>query len=242
MADALFEVPRLARIYDTIDGPRYDLDHYEAIVSELRAQAVLDVGCGTGTFACRLAASGRSVTALDPAAASLDVARSKDNAAGVTWIHGDASALPDGAVDLATMTGNVAQVFVGDDEWQRALGAIRNALRPNGHLVFEAREPARRDWEHWTRRASLAAYDTPTDGRVEHWVELTDVALPLVSFRHHYVFEADGERLCSDSTLRFRPSDEIAHDLIAHGYTIVDIREAPDRPAKENVFIARSVP
>lgn len=42
MADALFEVPRLARIYDTIDGLRDDLDHYETIVEELGANTVRD--------------------------------------------------------------------------------------------------------------------------------------------------------------------------------------------------------
>ena len=56
MPDAIFADPCLAAIYDDIDGDRSDLGHYEAIVEELGARRVLDVGCGTGTFACRLAA------------------------------------------------------------------------------------------------------------------------------------------------------------------------------------------
>ena len=35
--------------------------------------------------------SGRTVVGVDPAAASLDVARSKDENGAVTWIHGDAA-------------------------------------------------------------------------------------------------------------------------------------------------------
>ena len=34
------------------------------------------------------------MTAADPAAASLEVARAKDGAAAVTWIQADATALP----------------------------------------------------------------------------------------------------------------------------------------------------
>ena len=48
---------------------------YAAIVDELGARSVLDVGCGTGTFALLLAARGIEVVGVDPAVASLDVAR-----------------------------------------------------------------------------------------------------------------------------------------------------------------------
>jgi hypothetical protein len=44
-------------------------------------------------------------------------------------------------VDLAVMTGNVAQVFRTDDDWARTLQGIHAALRSQGHLVFESRRP-----------------------------------------------------------------------------------------------------
>lgn len=81
----------------------------EAIVVELGARSVLAVGCGTGVLACRLAGQGLEVIGVDPAAASLDVARAKPGAERVVWLHGDASDLPPLSVDVATMTGNVAQ-------------------------------------------------------------------------------------------------------------------------------------
>ena len=77
MADAIFEDPRLARLYDVFDGDRSDLDAYLAVATELGASTVLDVGCGTGVFALLLAARGIEVVAVDPAGASLDVARGK---------------------------------------------------------------------------------------------------------------------------------------------------------------------
>ena len=58
MADAHFEIPRLAKIYDLLEPDRPDLDLYGTIVDELGAARVLDVGCGTGTFACMLAMKG----------------------------------------------------------------------------------------------------------------------------------------------------------------------------------------
>jgi 2-polyprenyl-3-methyl-5-hydroxy-6-metoxy-1,4-benzoquinol methylase len=44
--------------YDAFDADRSDLDVYLAIAQELDAGSVLDVGCGTGTFAVLLAREG----------------------------------------------------------------------------------------------------------------------------------------------------------------------------------------
>ena len=54
--DALFADPRLAVLYDALDGDRSELDAYEALVDEAGARSVVDVGCGTGSLAVRLAA------------------------------------------------------------------------------------------------------------------------------------------------------------------------------------------
>jgi len=67
MADNAFEHPRLAAIYDALDTDRSDLDVYAGIAKELGARRVLDVGCGTGTFAVLLADRGFDVTGVDPA-------------------------------------------------------------------------------------------------------------------------------------------------------------------------------
>jgi len=69
VADAVFEEPRLAEICDPLDPDRSDLDAYAALAQEFSARTVLDVGCGTGAFACLLAGRGMEVIAIDPAAA-----------------------------------------------------------------------------------------------------------------------------------------------------------------------------
>ncbi len=130
VVDPIFAERRLAEVYDPLDPDRSDLDAYASMVDEFGARSVLDIGCGTGTFACLLARRGLTVTAVDPAGASLAVARTKPGADRVRWVHGDAADLPplQLQVDLVTMTANVAQVFVTDAEWGLdAAGRARGA-------------------------------------------------------------------------------------------------------------------
>lgn len=46
--------------------------------------------------------------------------------------------------------------------------------------------------------------------------------------------------ITSNSTLRFRERAELEASLRRTGYTIRELRGAPDRPGKEFVFIARA--
>lgn len=225
-------------MYDPLDADRRDLDAYVAIVEEFGAARVLDLGCGTGTFACRLARRGVSVVGVDPAAASLEVARRKPGGDAVRWVHGTAGAAVDAGVDLVTLTGNVSQVFIEESDWSETLAFLRSALVPGGRLVFETRDPAQRAWERWTRQETQQRVDIPGVGPVEKWEELTDVALPFVSFRTTFVFESDGAVLTSSSTLRFRDRDEVTASLAAAGFVTDEVRDAPDRPGLEMVFVA----
>jgi SAM-dependent methyltransferase len=238
VADAIFSERRLAEIYDPLEPDRSDLDHYLAMADELGARSVLDIGCGTGTFACLLANGGFDVVGVDPAAASLDVARTKPGADRVRWLHGDATSLPPLQVDLATMTANVAQVFLTDDDWATTLRHAHDALRPGGQLVFETRDPARRAWVDWNRDATCTRTVIPGAGELETWCDVTDVSGDYVSFRHTFVFAEDQVTLTSDSTLRFRSRAELDVSLQAAGFIVDDVRDAPDRPGREWVYIA----
>ena len=234
--DAAFADPRQAVLYDVLDDDRSDLDAYIAIAGELGARHVIDIGCGTGSLAVRLAGKGLSVVAVDPAAASLDVARAKPYADRVTWINGDATALAGlpGDADLAVMTGNVAQVFVSDEDWSDTLTAVHAALRPGSWFVFETRRPEVRAWEDWDITPTSVGLPDGRTAVVTRTVTVVD--LPLVTFEVSTTI--GDEILTSTSTLRFRGREEIERDLVAHGFTVTDVRDAPDRPGKESVFLA----
>ena len=78
--------------------------------------SLLDVGCGTGHFSRRFAAAGLPVTGVDPDAAALAYARSRD---GVTYVRADARALPYAASSFDWVTAVTSLCFV--EQPQRAL-------------------------------------------------------------------------------------------------------------------------
>lgn len=235
--DALFAEPRLATCYDAFDGERDDLPHYRAILAEHGARTMIDIGCGTGSLALLLAADGIRVTGIDPALASLEVARAKPRAESVTWLHGTAEDLPALEADAAVMTGNVAQVFTTDEAWAATLRGIRRALRRGGMLVFESRRPDRRAWAEWQAET---VHEVPGVGTVRQRPTGFEVALPLVTFSDEFRFE-DGAVLTSTSTLRWRDEAELRASLEAAGLDVEEVRDAPDRPGREFVVIARAV-
>jgi SAM-dependent methyltransferase len=238
VTDEGYRHPRLAAIYDAQDPDRGDLEAYLAMVDEFGAQRILDVGCGTGVLSLMLAARGRDVVAVDPATASLAVARAKPGADRVHWVDGDATAVSVQDRDLALLTGNAAQAIVNPDDWHSTLRAVWNCLRPSGYLVFETRVPAARAWERWTRAATYEVVDIDGVGQVISWLEVISVDWPLITFRGQWDFASDGATLSSTSTLRFRERDEVEADLASNGYLVVDVRDAPDRPGLEYVFVA----
>ena len=79
----------------------------------------------------------------------------------------------------------------------------------------------------------------PEVGAVETWTDLADVEGSLVSFRTTFVFGHDGAVLTSESTLRFRGRDEFVNSLAAANLAVEEVHDAPDRPGREFVFIAR---
>ena len=234
---------RLVELYD-LENPRgADTDFYLGLAAEIGAQRIVDLGCGTGLLTLELAAAGREVTGVDPAAAMLAFARRQPGAERVRWVEGDAGALGTPGADLLVMTGNVAQVFLEDAEWRAALAAIHAALRPGGVLAFESRNPADRGWEQWNRADSYAAFDSP-HGPMASWVEILGVEEGRVRFAAHNVFQTTGEVVVVESELRFRSHAELSRSLGEAGFTVEQVygdwHKGPLRPASRvMIFVAR---
>lgn len=226
--------PRLVAQYDIENSGRDDTDFYLALAERLNARRIIDLGCGTGVLTRELAAvPGREVWGVDPAAAMLANAQKQPGAERVTWINGDSSVLPNLQADLVVMTGNVAQVFLEDTDWQANLRHLHAALRPGGYLAFESRNPLARAWETWAADSSHEVIETP-NGPVEIWLDVLSAAEGRVQFVAHNLFLNTGEQLDVPSTLRFRTNQELQNSLEAAGFHVQHVygnwKSAPFTP------------
>jgi ubiquinone/menaquinone biosynthesis C-methylase UbiE len=98
--------------------------------------AVLEIGCGTGSMAMRLARAlpAASITGLDPDPEALTRACAKDTASQVDWRQGSAVQLPLPEHSVDRVVASLVLHHLTDMEKQQALADVRRVLRPNGRL------------------------------------------------------------------------------------------------------------
>jgi SAM-dependent methyltransferase len=101
-------------------------------LDQLRPATVLEVGCGQGAVGARLARTARYV-GVEPDGSSYTVAHERVAAAGGTVIHGDDTAVPDGAQYDLVCAFEVLEHIEDDtaalERWQRL-------IKPGGHLML----------------------------------------------------------------------------------------------------------
>jgi len=139
-----------AETYDTVvpDWPG-EIDFYRALAAEAtsRSQAVLEVACGTGRVAIRLAQDGADVVGLDLSPAMLTVAREKSSGlSNVRWMQGDMRSCDlDETFGLAIIPGHSFQNILEAEDQVSTLASIRRHLVPEGLLVVHLDQPEL-DW------------------------------------------------------------------------------------------------
>lgn len=221
MTCAGYTEPRLAGLYDALNPPSASWRFYSDLTG-MPSKAILDVGCGTGRFACHLAEIGHRVTGADPARAMLDIARRRSGAGRVHWLETDAAGLSvDQRFDLIVMTGHVFQVFLSDDAVGAALEAIHRHLAPGGRLAFESRNPSVSEWKQWTPDLTRERISAAGSGMVEVYYSVTSAEGEFVTFETHFRF-SEADHVAVTSTLRFPSQPAIATAQCGAGFTRVE--------------------
>lgn len=240
VADA-FEDPDLAAYYDLINEFGEDDRFYLGLVQA--ADAVLDVGCGTGMLLKAARAGGHAgrLVGLDPAEGMLLQARRDD---GVRWVRGDLGTIAfDAEFDLVLMTGHVFQVFLTDDEVRAQFTAVRRALKPDGLFAFETRNPGARAWERWTpENGTDVVGERGERVRVEHFVE--SVRDGLVTMTETFSGPDWPEPRVDRGTLRFTDAEHLDALLRETGFEVAERYGCWDRSpltgsSREIITIAR---
>jgi SAM-dependent methyltransferase len=206
----------LVGLYDLDNPAGEDHVYYRALAEQIAARSIIDLGCGTGLLTRSLARHGRSVIGVDPSRTMLDYARRQPGGESATWVHGYASALaPAGAADLALCTGN-AIMQISPEELPSTFRSLAAALRSDGIISFESRNPACREWEQWTPEVTCTERATPA-GHLREWLDVTDVRDGRVTFDAHNVFP-DGSDRVYRNVLFFRDASEFQRELDAAGF------------------------
>ena len=220
--DRLYQDPALARFYD-LDNHWGPDDAYIHALAQGRSR-ILDLGCGTGRLATRLALDhGNQITGVDPARPMLDIARQKHGADRVTWIEADARRLClDQTFDLITLTGHAFQCFLTEDDRAALAATLATHLAPDGLFLFDSRNPACREWEEWHPETSHEWRDLPGHGRTESWNDAHwDETCQTVTYQTFYRTEADGRLHQAASRIAFPTKAQIAGTLTEAGLAVV---------------------
>jgi SAM-dependent methyltransferase len=143
--------PKWVKIGDAMDARFAAIN--SLLLTKAAAQpgeAVLDIGCGTGTTTLPLAAAvapGGNVTGIDISAPMLDVARARSALlSNITYLQADAQSHNFGAQKFDLLASRFGVMFFADPV--QAFANLYGTLRDGGRLCFVCWAPLR-DNPHW---------------------------------------------------------------------------------------------
>lgn len=203
-------------------NPWMACDDFYLSLAQKAGGPVLDLGCGTGMLACRIAQDVQPVTGADPADGMLRVARARPGSERVTWTHcgGQDLNLKD-RFKLAYMTGHAFQAVITDDEVIALLTTVRKHLAPSGHFAFETRNPAAHAWKAWVLATPGEVAEVPGYGQVEEAFDTTyDPATGIAEIRHVHRFLETGREQTGTSRIRWITPNHLDRLLTAAGLEV----------------------
>ncbi|MFL5590997.1 MAG: class I SAM-dependent methyltransferase [Ktedonobacteraceae bacterium] len=163
-----FEEFRDPQTYD-LEDEGYD-DDYPLTEQWARSLGgpLLDLACGTGRMALRLAAQGYQVTGVDIMPEMIEWARQKALRQGVSidWVVADARTFHlQKQFPFIYMLENVFQFFLTRADQEAMLARVREHMLPQGCFLFETRNPSSRNLLQ-VRHPDPQKYTLPDGGQL----------------------------------------------------------------------------
>ncbi|OGN95604.1 MAG: hypothetical protein A2Z77_05875 [Chloroflexi bacterium RBG_13_51_36] len=176
---------RLAEWWDDKIGDGNEFQDYliepttERMLALKAGEQVLDVACGAGRFARRMAGMGAVVTAIDQAERFLNRARDRtaENDDRITYLKLDATdraailSLGERRFDAAVCT----MALMDMSSITPLISALPTLLKPHGRFVFSITHPV---FNSWTARHVAEQYEQDGEIMVKSGITITDYAQP----------------------------------------------------------------
>jgi SAM-dependent methyltransferase len=158
MASSHFD--EIAKVYDDA-LPAHVVEHYlrkrtRFVVAHCPPGRGLDVGCGTGVLAARLAAAGYAMSGVDPSAGMLDVLRSRFPAVAAVEASGTELPFADGSFELVLTVATLHHIADPGDV-RLTLAEMVRVARPGGRIVVWDHNPRN---PYWVRLMARVPQDT----------------------------------------------------------------------------------
>jgi SAM-dependent methyltransferase len=212
--------------YDLLEGD-YDEDYSltEQLARSLGGP-LLDLACGTGTMAIRMAKLGYEVTGVDIIPEMIAWASQKAAAQGVSveWVTADARTFdPQKRFRFIYMLGNAFQHFLTRADQEALLARVQEHLLPEGCFLFGTRNPSLRNL--FEPRFSEPQKYTLPDGRQLVFTEQPEYD-PITQIQHYTFYNQwlypDGrhEENTSRTALRYVFPQEMEALLHYSGFQI----------------------
>jgi SAM-dependent methyltransferase len=140
----------VAQVYDD-ELPPHVVEHYlrkrtAFVVAHCAPGTGLDVGCGTGALAGRLAAAGYRMTGIDPSAGMLAILRARRPAVAAVQGSGTALPFPDAGFDVTLSVATLHHIADPGDV-RRTLAEMVRVTRPGGRIVVWDHNPRNLYWK-----------------------------------------------------------------------------------------------
>ncbi|WP_422529337.1 class I SAM-dependent methyltransferase [Serratia fonticola] len=123
--------------YLTNERTQHEVNNIVAYFGDKRISEILDLGCGTGRIAIKLAERGYNVTGLDWNKTAINLAKENDKKSLVNFIHEDYHELNYKTKFNCILSWYTSFGYFSDKENNELLNKVFSALKPDGFFILD---------------------------------------------------------------------------------------------------------